>query len=119
MKKIMIIPTIITIGFLAGCEWPSWCECTKTNKKAETQAPVQNHGKSVENLKTDTTTPAQPVKTQPTPTAQAPASIPTPKQTTSSMPIAQELPSPAPMPQAPEATEMPETEPTPEAKTIS
>lgn len=46
MKKRTIVPVVIAMGFLAGCDWSSWCSCTKKNKthavKAEQAEPKED-----------------------------------------------------------------------------
>lgn len=34
MKKRTIIPAIIAMGFFAGCDWSSWCSCSKNKTEA-------------------------------------------------------------------------------------
>ena len=38
MKKRTIIPAVIAMGFFAGCDWASWCSCSK-----KTTTPVEQH----------------------------------------------------------------------------
>jgi len=44
MKKRTIIPAVIAMGFFAGCDWSSWCSCSKkTNEPTKKIAHAKQH----------------------------------------------------------------------------
>ena len=102
MKKRTLIPAVIAMGFFAGCDFSSWCDCTKKAKEpVAKEAVAETHAAPEEMHPTahaKVASPTAPEIAHPMPAAAAPeAALPA-------------MPSPAPMPEEPEDLAMPEEE---------